>query len=208
MTYHVIDMRSFPRKAHFSYFSAMANPYVGVTVPVDITRLHAWCRSSGAPFFLTLLHTVSGAANDVAELRQRIADGGIVQFDHCDTSHTVLHDDGTYSYCNLDCAQPLAAFLPQAAAAHEYAKTHPTLEDGEDALGLLFISCLPWLPYTALVQPTPVPADSNPRITWGQYTRQDDRISLPVTLLAHHALVDGIHIGRFYDSLRDRLSSF
>ena len=28
---------------------------------------------------------------------------------------------------------------------------------------------------------------------------------MPVTLLAHHALVDGIHIGRFYEALADRM---
>ncbi len=54
---------------------------------------------------------------------------------------------------------------------------------------------------TALVQPAPFPADSNPRITWGKYFCQEGRTLLPVTLLAHHALVDGIHIARFYETL-------
>ena len=71
---------------------------------------------------------------------------------------------------------------------------------------LLFVSCVPWLSYTALVQPTPVPADSNPRITWGKYDRQGERILLPVSLLANHALVDGIHIARFYQALERELA--
>ena len=32
------------------------------------------------------------------------------------------------------------------------------IDDGEEALGLLFLSSIPWLHYTAITQPTPVPA--------------------------------------------------
>ena len=47
----------------------------------------------------------------------------------------------------------------------------------------------------------PFPADSNPRITWGKSFRQEGRTLLPVTLLVHHALADGIHLARFYEAL-------
>ena len=50
----------------------------------------------------------------------------------------------------------------------------------------------------------PAPADSNPRITWGRYTREDGRVRMPVTALCHHALVDGLHLARFYEALEAR----
>lgn len=205
MQYHMLDLEHFPRRAHFEYFRTMSNPYVGVTVEVDITDFLAHCRAMGYPFFLTFLHAVGLAANDVPQLRQRILHGGIAQFDHCDTSHTVLCEDGTYAYCRLHCCESLAEFLPAAQKAHHKAKEKPTLEDGEDGCSLLFISCLPWLSYTALVQPIPNPPDSNPRITWGKYFSRDGKTLIPVTLLAHHALVDGIHLAAFYDALKIRL---
>lgn len=68
-----------------------------------------------------------------------------------------------------------------------------------------FISTLPWIAYTALVQPTPVPADSNPRITWGKYFVQGDRVLLPVSVLCHHALVDGKHFADFYRMLEEEM---
>ena len=34
-----IDMQNHPRRAQFEYFSQMANPYVGVTVNVDLSAL-------------------------------------------------------------------------------------------------------------------------------------------------------------------------
>jgi len=65
----------------------------------------------------------------------------------------------------------------------------------------LFCSCVPWLSYTALVQPVPQPADSNPRITWGKYFEQNGRVLIPVSTLCNHALMDGRHLSEFYKAL-------
>ena len=132
----------------------------------------------------------------------------MVEYDWCPSSHTVALENGAYCYCTLRAEGPLETFLQTAAAAQEAAKRHPSLEDGEDAESLLFLSCIPWVSYAALVQPTPVPADSNPRITWGKYELREGRMQMPVTLLAHHALVDGVHIARFYQALEEELSWF
>ncbi len=70
---------------------------------------------------------------------------------------------------------------------------------------MFFISTVPWVSYTSLIQPVPMPADSNPRITWGKYFFMDNKTLLPVTVLCHHALVDGIHIAGFYQSLEGQI---
>ena len=75
MNYRRIDLEAFPRRAHFEYFSAMADPYVGVTAEVEL--------------------------RDLTNLRQRIVDGASVEFERCDTSHTVMRPDGTYGYCRV-----------------------------------------------------------------------------------------------------------
>lgn len=208
MDYRAIDWESYPRKAHFAYFSAMADPYAGVTAPVDVTGFLAACRERRVPFFLSFLWCAGRAANAVPQLRQRIVDGRPVEFSSCDTSHTVLRADGTYCYCRLDCTRPFGEFLPQAVGRQEQAKAGGDLDDGEDALSLLFVSTLPWVGYTALRQPAPAPADSNPRITWGRYDEAGGRIAMPVTLLVNHALVDGAHMGRFYQVLEEELEGF
>ena len=204
MAFKIIDMTRDPRREQFAYFRTLANPYVGVTVNVEVTALVDWARRTGSSFFLTFLYAAVRAANDVPELRRRIRGGAVVEYDDCPSSHTVALPDGTYCYCRLAADRPLADFLAYAAAEQDRCRAAPSLEDGEDAEGLLFVSCVPWFSYTALTQPTPVPADSNPRITWGRYFPQEGRTLLPVTLLANHALVDGVHIARFYQAL-DRM---
>lgn len=208
MNYRTISAEHDPRSGQFALFSQMANPYVGATVEVDVSALRARCLREGLPFFLSLNYCVGRAANGVKELRRRILDGKIVEFARCDTSHTVLREDESYVYCRLNCMQPFADYLPQAKKLHEEAKCNGSLSDGDDVLSLLFVSTLPWIHYSALMQPTPIPADSNPRIVWGKFVETDGRCTLPVTLLVHHGLADGLHIGRFYETLERTLHRF
>ena len=208
MQYKTLDMEHYPRRAHFDYFRSMDYPYVGVTVPVDITAFHAALQREGHPFFLSFVYCVAKAANSVVQLRQRILENGIVEYPFCKTSHTVLRPDGTYAYCDLDPTLPFPQFLSEGIARQEKARIDGTLDDGADGLNLLFLSCVPWLEYTSLIQPVPTPADSNPRITWGKFSRSGERLTLPVSILANHALVDGLHLAAFYERLEAELAAF
>lgn len=208
MNYRTIPLETYPRRDHFSYFKEMAQPYAGLTVSVDITGFMRRVRGEDFPFFLSFLYCVSRAANGVPQLRQRILNGGIVEYETCPTSHTEALEDGTYCYCTLDSRKPFAEYLPDAKKAQAEAKQQKSLDDGEEVLSLFFISSLPWLSYEAIVQPTPNPADSNPRITWGKYRQEGDRTVLPVSILCHHALVDGLHLAQFYQKLDQELARF
>jgi chloramphenicol O-acetyltransferase type A len=196
-----IDMDSYSRKSHFEYFKNMAYPYVGVTVNVDITDLLSAIRREKLPFFFTILYIVANAANKVPELRRRIAGDGIIEYSYCNTSHTVALEDGTYCYCELDSSMSYKDFLEYAEERQNSAKIQAVTEDGSEADSLLFVSCVPWISYTSVIQPVPNPADSNPRITFGRYFEQNNRILMPTTILVNHALADGMHIAEFYRNL-------
>lgn len=208
MSFHSLDLKTNPRKDHFAYFNQLAYPYVGVTVSVDITAFYRKIKARSLPFFLSFCYCAARAANAVPELRQRIREGQILEFDDCPTSHTVALDDGTYCYCTLHFNCSFSAYLPAAIALQQAAKQARSIsENAEDSLDKLFISTLPWLNYTSLVQPVPCPADSNPRITWGKFTVQPDQVTLPVSILCHHALADGSHLAAFYQALDQQLAN-
>ena len=202
-----IDMAIYPRREHFNHFVGMAYPYVGVTVETDVTDLLARCREKGYSFYLMVLHAVALAADEVDEFRRRIDDGGIVEYDECPTSHTELKPDGTYAYCTLHHHMPLADYLAKAEAARAAARESGSIEEEDDVQSMYFISTLPWLHYTQLVQPVACGEESNPRITWGKY--QPDaagRMMMPLSVLVHHALADGLHIAQFYEAF-DRVTA-
>ena len=206
LTCRAIDMASYPRRAHFDYFTHLANPWVGVTVDVDVSDFVPFCRARGCSFTLAFMHAAALAADAVPELRRRVRGDGIVEYAECPTSHTELRPDGAYAYCTLRHHLPFDAYLAGAAAAQAACRAGGSIEEDDDVDGMLFVTALPWLRYRAFFQPTPGNAESNPRVSWGRYGEDGrGRLTLPVTLLAHHALVDGIHIAAFFDNLNAEL---
>ena len=207
MNWTSLDMTSYPRRTHFDYFRSLAYPYVGITNQVDITDFLKRLKARGAPFFLAFVYCATRAANAVPELRRRIDGDGIREYESCPGSVTLALPDESYCYCTLDCRADFDCWLPQAQADKATALAAPSVEDGQDADCLLFLSSIPWMSYTGFTQPVPFPADSNPRITWGRYYREGDRTLIPVTLLCNHALVDGRHIADFFEALGRELQA-
>ena len=151
------------------------------------------------------MHAVALAADQTPQFRQRIHEGGIMQYEHCPTSHIELLEDETYCYCTLHHHLPLEEYLSNAENVRAAARRNASIDEDDAVESMYFISSLPWLHYTAFVQPTG--DDSNPRFSWGKYEEDHrGRLMMPVTVLAHHALVDGIHIARFYQHLEEQLA--
>lgn len=206
MSFRFLDMEHYERIEHFRYFLSMPYPYAGVTVDVDVTDTVRLCREKGWSFYLVFLHAAARAANRVPQLRQRIRGGAVIEYDVCPTSHTELCADGTYCYCTLHHEKPLAEYIPYAEAERQRRRAEGSLREDADAESMLFISTLPWLHYSALIQPVAGGEESNPRITWGKFAPDAaGRLQMPVTLLVHHALADGSHIAQFYAALETEL---
>jgi len=214
-------MTKYPRLDHFRHFLTMQQPCVSITVQVDITDWLSRLKASGCPFFLSFQYAVVRAANRIPEFRQRIVDDKIVEYDYCNPSYIVSLPDDTYRYCNVNVNQPFAQYLKESRVKQDAALHSEHLEEEEgDVLGLLFISCVPWFNYTEAMMPYPGGSFSNPSFCWGGYRTEkylaleDGRVtekvktSIPVTLFFNHALIDGIHAGRFFDNLGDELNNF
>ena len=208
MSFINIDLEKYDRRQHFEYFSSLQYPYVGITSDVDVSELVRFCKTRNYSFYLTFLHAAALAADGVKELRQRIHEGGIIEYGECPTSHIELLDNSTYCYCTLHHHRPLEEYIPYAVEARNLCRQNGSIDEDDDSESMYFISTFPWRHYTAMIQPVAGGEESNPRITWGKF--QEDhhgKLQLPVTLLAHHALVDGIHIAMFYQNLEREIQT-
>ena len=203
-----IDLETYPRRSHYEFFKAMAYPYMGMTANVDVTKLVSFANAKGGATFLACLWAAANAANSVPELRQRIVGDNIVEFDHCDTAHTVAMPDETFCNCRTDCRKTLEEFLVYGKQRQAEAMTrHGFNLTQEDETNLIFASCVPWVAFTQVIQPTPIPADCNPRIVFGKYIKEGDKILMPLHIQCNHALVDGRHVGKFFAAFEDLANS-
>lgn len=201
-------METYPRRDQFELFNSYAYPYMGLTVNVDITDFLRKVKEREVDFFLSFCWCIYRAANAVTEFKHRIKDGRIVEYPEALMSTTLSMPDGNYCYCDFDCKLPFDEYLPKAKEAKRLAIERGKIEEYADVDASLFCSCVPWLSYSALVQPVPQPADSNPRITWGKYFEQNGRTYIPLSTLCNHALMDGRHLSMFYAAMDKALESF
>ena len=199
-----IDMETYPRRSHFDYFRSLAYPYVGFTANVDVTNLIRYAREKGGSSFLAILWVASQAANTVPQLRQRIEGDRIVEYDHCDVGPPGALPDKTFCNCHTDCRMSIDEFLVYGKRQQEEAKKHHGfVNQEEDESGMIFTSCVPWVAFTQCIQPVPIPADCNPRIVFGKYIQEGEKTLMPLHIQCNHALVDGRHLGEFYQAFEE-----
>jgi chloramphenicol O-acetyltransferase type A len=116
--------------------------------------------------------------------------------------------DETFCNCRTDCRKSLEEFLVYGKQRQEEAMMHHGFNmTQEDETNLIFASCVPWVAFTQVIQPTPIPADCNPRIVFGKYIKEGDKVLMPLHIQCNHALVDGRHVGKFFAAFEELANS-
>jgi chloramphenicol O-acetyltransferase type A len=99
--------------------------------------------------------------------------------------------------------EDFADFHDRACATLESARREPPpLDAREDRDDLIYHSVIPWVAFTSISHARDSKRQSGiPKITFGKYRDVGGRVMMPVSVEAHHALMDGLHVGRFFERL-------
>jgi chloramphenicol O-acetyltransferase type A len=204
-----IDLETWSRREQFEFFQSFGIPHLAITAPVDITPLRTALKRAGIPFTVGWVHTVARAANAVPALRQRLDGKGVVEYDTVHPAITVLTEEELFAFCTLPYAETLEEFAPEAVRRIEATKTSTSMYAEPDREDFLFMTALPWVAFTGFLHPMTLdPTDSVPRFAWGRYEEKDGRVVIPLNVQAHHALVDGVHLGAFYEAVAREIDRF
>jgi chloramphenicol O-acetyltransferase type A len=196
---HTIDMETWPRRTHFEFFSGFDHPHFDMCANVDLTEFYPYVKERGVSFTVALVYVISRAANAITEFRYRIRDGKVIEHDVVHPSGTILVTEDLFSFCTWTYSEGFSKFAVDAAETIAYVKEHLTLKDEPGRDDLLFMTAIPWVSFTSFTHPLHLsPADSVPRFAWGKIFEEGERLKMPLGVLGHHALMDGIHVGRYY----------
>lgn len=198
-----LDVENWARRKHFEMFRAFDYPHFNLTATVDVSALLEAVRRGEDSFTIAAVYLLARAANEIEPFRYRIRGERIVVHDVVHPSFTVLLPDETFSFCTVHFDWDYDVFAARAAERIAWVRRYPVLEDEPGQDDLLFMTAIPWVSFTGLMHPIHMsPADSVPRIAWGRYFRQGGRDHMPVSVQAHHALMDGLHAGRYFQRLQ------
>ena len=201
-----IDMHSWPRRQHYEIFRGFNHPHFGMCANVDLTPLYRLVKRGGHSITVAIMYVISRAANGIPEFRYRIRPEGVVEHEVVHPSGTILVDDDLFSFCTIEYAEDFPTFAARAAETIARVKEEPTLSDEAGQDNLLFMSAIPWVSFTSFTHPMQLhPADSVPRFAWGRFFEDGDLLKMPLQVQGHHALMDGIHLGKFYAQVQGYL---
>ena len=205
-----IDLDSWPRREHYEYFKKYPVPFFSITTSVDVTLLRKTLKMRDVSFTIGLLYVLSRAANDVPQFRQRIREGAPIEFPCVHPGVTVLCEGDVFRFCSLTYFDSLGRFASEATEAMELVRQGELLvpeslvEEGRLRDDMLYCTSLPWFSFSGMLHPLgPDPMDSVPRIAWGRFEEKEGKLVMPLNVQAHHALVDGIHLARFFQKVED-----
>ncbi len=201
-----IDMKTWPRRKHFELFNTFDFPHFNLSADVDITAVHKDLPRCPFSFTVVIVYVLARAANAITEFRYRIRDGQVVEHDTIHPSPTILIDEDLFSFCTIPFDEDFKSFAVEADATINRIKENPTLDDKPGQDELIYMTSIPWVSFTSFIHPIHMdPVDSIPRVAWGKFFSEGDRIKMPLSVQVHHALADGVHVGRYYNLVQGYL---
>jgi chloramphenicol O-acetyltransferase type A len=204
----IIDLETWPRRVHFIFYKDMGMPHFSLTANVDITAFYPVVKQREISFTLAFLYLITCAANVVREFRLRIQGDQLVEYEVVHPATTILVEDDLFGFAFFEYDEDFSKYHLKALETIEVVKTNPELEDPPDVDKYLFTTSIPWVSFTNMMHPISLfPTDSVPRLAWGKYFEQGDRLLMPLGVQAHHAVMDGLHMGRYFIKVQEYLDT-
>ncbi len=206
---HVVDLALWPRADQFRFFGGYERPHYAVTSRLDLTHVLERRARDGISPYRACLFGIGCGIHAVPELCMRFRGDVVVRHDRIDLSMTVPLADGNFRYAYVPYTPDFAAFDAGAAQVIANVSAGGRLNantGGRDDLA--YLSCLPWLDFTAINNAMPHAHDCIPRVSWGKFvTGADGRVSMAMTIEVHHALVDGRQVADYFAAVQGALDA-
>ncbi len=196
-----LDLSRWPRRPHFELFRTYDSPFFNICADVDVTGLHSFVKGSeGISFFLASLYLSLRAVNENEAFRLRIRGDQILVHDTVHAGSTVLLDDDTFAFVYFDFSNDFDRFQRDASEAIRLcSESSDALNPRDDRDDLIHYSVIPWISFAGLKHARKWNhEDSTPKIVFGKFRPQGERIVMPVSVEVHHGLMDGIHVGAYF----------
>jgi len=189
-----IDINNWKGKKHYLWFKEYAQPYYGITSKIDITKFFNHIKNNNLPFFASLTYLITKALNEIEEFRLRIVDERVVIFDIIHPAFTIMTNDRIFDNCEVQLDE-FPKYLKDIKEKIEDAKLgikEDVSYNDKTRYDQYYISSLPWIDFTSTSHPmTDNKEDSVPRVVWGKYNIENDKVTLSLGIQVNHALVDG-----------------
>lgn len=203
------DIENWNRKQHFHHFKNLADPYFGVVVDVDVTNAFQWSKKNKTSFFVVYLYACMKAINAIENFKYRIENDKVAIYNIIHASATIARPDSTFGFSYIEFSEDFEVFNQNFNLEKERICSSSDLFPPIYSEGCIHCSALPWMNFSAHKEPiSGVKDESIPKLSFGKIKENKYSFLMPVAINVNHALVDGYHVGEFFEKYQHELNKF
>lgn len=205
----VQNLNTWDRKEYFQHYRQFDEPYFGVTTELDMNQAYHKCKAENISLTLYYHYLATKVLNEIKEFRYRIKEEKVILYNIIHTGTTVLREDKTFSFVFIPYSSSLENYLKEGKKAIDKVKRSEGLGFNEDTarIDLIHFSTLPWIRFNGLSHARNFKETlSLPKISFGKIYMAGGIRKMPISIHAHHGLVDGYHVGQVVESLQQLLN--
>lgn len=207
------DRETWARSSHFDYYTkGFVKSVNSVTVQLDMTHFLSAVKAQGLKFFPAFTALTGQVIARIPEMCTNVDENGNPgYYSYLHPNFTIFHeDDHTFSDVWSEYDTDFDRFYHNLLTDAKACKNKKGIKAKEGQPQNFFcISCVPWLDYTGYCSVNYGGSPNLfPLITFGKYTEENGKYTLPFTLTISHACMDGYHLSVFFDALQAKLNQF
>ena len=203
-----LDLETWPRRDLFEFYRHFDKPYFNICTRLDVTNLlSALSTRKDVSVSLAYHYFALRTANEIEPFRYRLRDGKVVVHDVVHGGTTILLPDESFGLAYFFYDPDFATFYEAAsrAVADALAKGGGLrLEETDD--DRVHFTTIPWFSFTSFSHARNWKREeSATKIAFGKFFKDDGQTWMPISVEVHHALMDGLHVGRFLEHMQAAL---
>ena len=203
----IINIETWNRKQHYEHFSAMKDPFFGITVPFEVSKAYQFSKAENISFFGKYLHDCMRAINAVDALKLRIENSNVLKYNVIHASPTIIRLDKTFGFSFVKFHEDLSIFLKNLEIEKNRVWNTNDLYPPTNSLDCIHCSAMPWVSFTGHKEPISGEIDSIPKLAFSKMVTKNEESIMNVSIRANHALVDGYDIGLFVEKFQYYLNN-
>ena len=201
-------------------FSLKNNPFINfkssrytMSARINVEKLWKFTKENDYSFFILSLGCLINGVNSVSNLRKRIIDDEVVEYDYLDGVSPIMNEDSqTYREMRVDIPQKFEDIFQW----HDYVKNlSEKILAGEDEgfclemlkrdyTNIANFSCIPWVDFDSVTSCEVSGRQIQPLITWGKVNENHE---MSVSITVNHIFVHGRDLAYFYENAQKEFDS-
>ena len=185
-------------------FTDMLSSRYSMTSRVNVEKLWKFCKRNEKSFFVMSLGCLMNAVNSVPQLKRRIINDKVIEFDYLEGTSPIMDGDNEiYKEMRVETPQNFDSILEW----HDYVKELSSdilngKDDGftldmqkRDSENIANFSCIPWVDFDSITTCVVTGRQIQPLITWGKV---NENFEMTVSIAVNHIFVNGLEVSKFF----------